>query len=103
MTLAPLEDLSDPDVPAPVAADESGRSSQVFLVEAIARSGSAKRRAVASGRDIYAIAAPLVVEAARRVLSKPLEPTGVFPPGQIFDAPDFLRSLSPDHLTLENP
>jgi short subunit dehydrogenase-like uncharacterized protein len=103
MTLAPLEDLSDPDVPAPVAADESGRSSQVFLVEALARSGGAKRRAVAAGRDIYAISAPLVVEAARRVLSRPFESTGVFSPGEIFDAPDFLRSLSPNHLTVEIP
>lgn len=103
MTLAPLEDLSDPNVPPPVAADESGRSSQMFLVEAVVRLGSAERRAVASGRDIYAIAAPLVVEAARRVVSRPLETTGVFAPGQMFDAPDFLRSLSPTHLTVEIP
>lgn len=62
MTVAAVKDLSDPELSPPVAADESGRSSQTFLVEVVARSGGAERRAAASGRDIYAISAPLVVE-----------------------------------------
>src|SRR5262249_31083024 len=33
MNLAPLADLRDPKTPAPAAADESGRSSQVFLMD----------------------------------------------------------------------
>jgi len=45
MTLAPLKDLSGPDLSAPAAVDESGRSSQTFLVEAVARLGNAERRA----------------------------------------------------------
>jgi hypothetical protein len=49
MTLAPLEDLDDPDLSPPPATDESGRSAQTFLVEVVVRSGHAERRAVARG------------------------------------------------------
>ncbi|HEV2903845.1 MAG TPA: saccharopine dehydrogenase NADP-binding domain-containing protein, partial [Pyrinomonadaceae bacterium] len=65
MTVAPLKDLGDPDLSPPAAIDESGRSSQTFLVEVVVRRASALRRAVASGRDIYAVTAPLVVEATQ--------------------------------------
>ncbi len=101
MTVAAVKDLSDPDLSPPAAADESGRSSQTFLVEVVARSGSAERRAAASGRDIYAITAPLVVEATERVVSGRANKTGVVAAGEAFDARDFLRSLSPEHLSLE--
>jgi len=101
MTLAPLKDLSDPDLSPPVAIDESGRSSQTFLVEAVARVGSEERRAVARGRDIYAITAPIVAEATRRVVCGLAETTGVVAAGEAFDARDFLRSLCPEHLSLE--
>lgn len=101
MTLAPLKDLFVPDT-APVAADESGRSSQIFLVEAVVRSGDEERRAVASGRDIYAVTAPIVVEAAERILGRMIENPGVVTAGELFDAVDFLSSLSPESL-LFNP
>jgi len=101
MTVAAVKDLSDPDLSPPAAIDESGRSSQMFLVEVVARSGSAERRAAASGRDIYAITAPLVVEATERVVSGRANKTGVVAAGEAFDARDFLRSLSPEHLSLE--
>ena len=101
MTVAAVKDLSDPDLSPPAAADESGRSSQMFLVEVVVRSGSAERRAAASGRDIYAITAPLVVEATERVVSGRANKTGVVAAGEAFDARDFLRSLSPEHLSLE--
>ncbi len=52
MNLAPIADIHNPDTPAPTAADESGRSSQIFLMEVIVRKGNAERRAVARGRDI---------------------------------------------------
>jgi hypothetical protein len=59
MTVAPLRDLSDPDLSPPAAIDESGRSSQTFLVEVVARLAGKERRALASGRDIYAVTARL--------------------------------------------
>jgi hypothetical protein len=101
MTIAAIEDLSDPDLSPPAAVDESGRSSQTFLVEVVARRGSAERRAVARGRDIYAITAPLVVEATQRVVKGLSGTTGVVAAGEIFDAGDFLRSLCPAHLSFE--
>jgi len=100
MTLAPLQDLADPDTPPPVAIDDTGRSSQTFLVEAVVRRAGAERRAVARGRDIYAITAPLVVEALQRVVGGQIAVTGVVTAGQIFPARDFLAALAP-HLAFE--
>jgi Saccharopine dehydrogenase NADP binding domain len=100
MTRAAVDDLSDPAAPPPEAVDESGRSSQTFLVEAVVRRRGEERRAVASGRDIYAISAPLVVEAARRVVGGLVKTAGAFTAGEAFDARDFLMSLSPEPLAL---
>jgi hypothetical protein len=95
-----VDDLHAPDPSGPVAVDERGRSAQTFLVEVVARSAGAERRAVASGRDIYAVTAPLVVEAAFRILTGAGDTVGVASVGARFDAKDFLTSLSPEHLTL---
>jgi len=95
MTTEAAGDLSAPDTPAPTAADDNGRSDQTFLVDAVVRSGGTERRAVASGRDIYAVTAPLVVEAVQRILTGRTRTVGVASAGEIFDAPDFLRALSP--------
>ncbi|MET7698691.1 saccharopine dehydrogenase NADP-binding domain-containing protein [Streptomyces sp. NPDC005485] len=100
MTAEAARDVVSPDTPAPAAADESGRSDQTFLIDAVVRSGGTERRAVARGQDIYAVTAPLVVEALDRVLSGRTHAVGVASAGQMFDAPDFLRALSP-HITLE--
>jgi Trk K+ transport system NAD-binding subunit len=101
MNDAPITDLHNPDTPAPEAADESGRSSQAFLMEVIARQGTAARRALAHGRDIYAVTAPIVVEATRRAVDGLARITGVVAAGEVFDARDFLRSLAPAHLFFE--
>jgi short subunit dehydrogenase-like uncharacterized protein len=94
MNLAPLAHLHDPQTPPPRAADDSGRSGQKFLMEVIARSGDEERRATARGRDIYAFTAPLVVEAAERILDGRAGGVGTFAPGELFDARDFLASLT---------
>jgi saccharopine dehydrogenase-like protein len=101
MNLAPITDIRDPDTPAPTAADESGRSSQIFLMEATARRGTAGRRAVVRGRDIYAITAPIVVEATNRVVNGLSKRTGVVAAGEAFAARDFLMSLGSSHLSFE--
>jgi Saccharopine dehydrogenase NADP binding domain len=101
INLAPITDIRDPDTPAPAATDESGRSSQIFVMEAIARRGTAERRAVVRGRDIYAITAPIVVEATHRVVNGLAKKTGVVAAGEVFAAQDFLMSLSPSHLSFE--
>jgi NAD(P)-dependent dehydrogenase (short-subunit alcohol dehydrogenase family) len=99
MTRAAVDDLSRPGMLPPEAADESGRSAQTFVVEVVVRRHGEERRAVASGRDIYAISAPLVVEAARRVVTGLVETFGAFTAGEAFDARDFLTSLSPEPLS----
>ena len=100
MNLAPINDIHDPATPAPTAADESGRSSQIFLVEVRARKGLDERRAWARGQDIYAIAAPIVVEAAERAVAGLTKRYGVAAAGDAFDARQVLDSLSPAHLSL---
>jgi hypothetical protein len=70
-------------------------------MEAMARKGTAERRAVARGRDIYAITAPIVVEATQRAVNGLIKTTGAVAAGEAFDAQDFLKSLAPSHLSLE--
>jgi NAD(P)-dependent dehydrogenase (short-subunit alcohol dehydrogenase family) len=101
MNLHPLKDLRDTTTPAPTAADSSGRSAQTFLLDVVVRKGNQFRRATAMGRDIYAVSAPLIVEATVRIIEHSAKPRGAFAPGQIFDARDFLQTLSPEHFTVE--
>jgi hypothetical protein len=98
---APLADLRDATTPPPKPADASGRSAQTFLVEVVAQSGNVTRRARASGRDIYAVTAPLVCEALARILDDARARGGAFAPGELFDAADFLKALTPEHLSFE--
>ncbi|MCO1594026.1 saccharopine dehydrogenase NADP-binding domain-containing protein [Micromonospora sp. RHAY321] len=100
MTTDAANDLAAPDAAAPSAVDERGRSAQTFTVDVIVRSGDTQRRVVASGQDIYAISAPLAVEAVRRILAGQTRTSGVASAGEIFDAPDFLRALSA-HISVE--
>jgi NAD(P)-dependent dehydrogenase (short-subunit alcohol dehydrogenase family) len=90
---APLRDLRDPATPEPIATDERGRSNQLFVVEAVVRNGGEERRVSASGRDIYAITAPIVVEAVERVCAGPHRSAGAFALGQLLDASEFLQAL----------
>jgi len=53
------------------------------------------------GRDIYAITAPIVVEATHRVVNGLARRTGVVAAGEAFAAQAFLMSLSPTHLSFE--
>ncbi|MGW4380100.1 saccharopine dehydrogenase NADP-binding domain-containing protein [Kitasatospora sp. NPDC004531] len=94
MTANAAADLSAPDAAPPTAVDEHGRSAQTFTVDVLVRSGAAARRACVTGRDIYAVTAPLAVEAVDRVLTARTRTTGVASAGAIFDAPSFLHALS---------
>jgi short subunit dehydrogenase-like uncharacterized protein len=94
-----LRDVRDTTTPAPQPADETGRSAQVFLVEAIVRKGGQTRRIAAQGRDIYAFSAPLICEAVQRILDGRARGSGAQAPGTAFDARDFLNALAPEHLS----
>jgi short subunit dehydrogenase-like uncharacterized protein len=101
MTLAPLSDISGPEMSPTEAVDARGRSAQIFLLQAVARLGSRRRTAIARGQDIYAVSAPLVVEAVRRLLLHPGKWRGVVTAGELGDARSYLEALSPRHLSLE--
>jgi hypothetical protein len=101
MTMAAVSDVIDPDSPAPAPVDESGRSSQTFVVEVVARRGQEERRALGKGQDIYAITAPLIVEAVERIIRDATIRPGVYAAGEVFDAHSFLQALDPEHLSFE--
>lgn len=102
MAVEAARDLARSDTPAPSAIDEVGRSDQTFVVDVVVSAGGVERRATARGKDIYAVTAPLAVEAVQRILAGATRTTGVASAGAMFDAADFLRALSPD-LTVELP
>jgi hypothetical protein len=94
--------LASEDTLAPEPVDASGRSDQMFVVDVVVCAGGVERRATARGQDIYAVTAPLVVEAVRRILAGQTRTAGVASAGAMFDAADFLRALTP-HLSVELP
>jgi Saccharopine dehydrogenase NADP binding domain len=96
MNSAPLRDLKDPRTPPPTASDPSGRSSQRFLLDVQALSGTRWTRLAVTGHDIYAVTAPIVVEACAQVLANPPTVGGAYAPGELFDADGFLAQLAPD-------
>ncbi|MEU4558661.1 saccharopine dehydrogenase [Actinoplanes sp. NPDC023936] len=81
------------------AGDSSAVAAQTFVVDVRVRRGGVERRVVASGSDIYAISAPLAVEAVARILDGRTRAAGVVSAGAAFDAEDFLRAMSA-HLTV---
>jgi hypothetical protein len=97
MNLAPLRDLRDAATPPPLAVDASGCSAQRFALDVIVTRQGATRRATAQGRDIYAITAPLVVEALERVLDGRARGAGAYSAGSAFDAREFLAALARRH------
>jgi len=103
INLAPMEDIHNSNTPPPQPVDDTGRSSQIFLMEVVVRSGDKARRGVVTGRDIYAITAPLIVEATIRIAERMIKKTGVVCAAEVFDAADFLKSLSPEHLLIDIP
>ena len=102
MAVEAARDLGSQDTPAPQAVDGEGRSDQTFVVDVVVSAGGVERRAVARGQDIYAITAPLAVEAVQRILAGRVRTAGggVASAGAMFDAQDFLRALKP-YLSVE--
>lgn len=94
LNTASLDELRDATTPRPAAVDEEGRSSQLFVVDVVVRRGSDTRRLSASGRDIYAVSAPIVTEGVVRLLDGRHRGPGALAPGQAFDASDVLAALA---------
>jgi short subunit dehydrogenase-like uncharacterized protein len=93
LTLSSLQEIRDATTPPPQASDAQGRSAQRFEMVVQAGEGASARTAVARGQDIYALSAPLVVEAAERMLQPSFSRSGALALGEAFDARHFLRAL----------
>jgi hypothetical protein len=90
-----LRDVGDPTTAPPEPSDERGRSSQRFVMDVLVRWGERRRRATALGQDIYAISAPIVVEALERILAgEAAAGPGVRSLGEVVDATAFLEALT---------
>jgi short subunit dehydrogenase-like uncharacterized protein len=96
MNEAPLNDLRNSTTPPPQSVDAIGRSTQTFVMDVFASGDGQSRRIAAFGRDIYAVTAPLVVEACMRLLSQTRREGGTFAPAELFDPQDFLAALGSD-------
>jgi len=101
MNETPLSHLRSADTPAPHAVDPVGRSAQRFLLEVVVRRNHVERRCTASGQDIYAVTGPLVAEAVTQLMASHGQHQGAFSAGAIFNAREFLQTLSPMHLALD--
>ena len=96
-----LDDIQSSTTPTPKPADETGLSSQRFVVDVVATRDGSTRRMIAQGRDIYAFSAVLACEGVERLLEGNFSCAGAQPPGIIFQAQELLAALVPNHLTFE--
>jgi short subunit dehydrogenase-like uncharacterized protein len=95
-----IDDLRAETSEGPNSIDTKNRSSQIFNIQVVATSGDKIKTISAHGQDIYAVTAPLVVEAAIRILGNQQLVRGVTTLGQTFDVADFLKSLSGDDIEI---
>jgi short subunit dehydrogenase-like uncharacterized protein len=101
LTAKPLADLRDPSTPAPQPVTPDGRSAQQFRMECVVRRGQEERHAAASGTDIYAVSAPLVVALAEHVVSG--SSAGALTPAQVVEASTLLSALGDSGMSFEGP
>lgn len=98
LTQSSLDEIRDTATPPPSRNDARGRSAQCFEMVVQVREGATLRTAIARGQDIYAVSAPLVVEAAARMMQPGFNRFGARSLAQAVDAKEFLAALSPEHL-----
>jgi len=88
-----LADIRDGSTSPPTAADDSGRSAQRFeLVVRLVQDGITKTAGV-RGQDIYAVTAPIVIEAALRLLAPSYRRSGALALAEAVDPTELIRSL----------
>ena len=88
-----LQDVRDATTPTPTAVDDRGHSAQRFELVVQLTQGGVTRTAGARGQDIYAVTAPIVVEAARRLLAPGYQRSGALTLAQAVDPEELLRAL----------
>ena len=88
-----LDDIRDASTPPPTATDDSGRSAQRFELVVQLMQDGVIRTAGVRGQDIYAVTAPIVIEAARRLLAPSYRHSGALALAEAFDPVELLRAL----------
>lgn len=95
LNIGSLTDLSNPSTPPPIVLADMGRSAQRFTLDVKVELEGEQRRATAVGHDIYAVTAPILVQACLTLLEATAPSAGVQPPGEIFAARAFLEAMAP--------
>lgn len=88
-----LDDIHNASTPAPTAVDDSRRSAQRFELEVRLVQNSVTRTASVRGQDIYAVTAPIVIQAALRLLSPSYRHSGALALAEAVDPVELLRAL----------
>ena len=91
---AALADIRDASTPPPKAVDDSGGSAQRFELVVRLHQNGETRIAGVRGQDIYAVTAPVVIEAAQRLLDPSFERSGALALGEAIPAVEVLRALN---------
>ena len=100
MTVSTLREVFSPDAPSPGRVNDQERADSRFTVVAVVSDGELERRTVATGRDIYGITAPMIVDATRALLTT--RQSGVLAFSQVAPPTDVIGRLQRTHgLTVE--
>jgi short subunit dehydrogenase-like uncharacterized protein len=91
MTASTLREVFGPDAPSPARVSDQERADSWFTVMAVVSDGEVDRRTVATGRDIYGITAPIIVDATRALLST--RQSGVLAVSQVAPPTDLIARL----------
>jgi len=98
-----LDDIRDATTRPPTAVDDSGRSAQRFeLVVQLVQDG-VTTTAGARGQDIYAVTAPIVIEAALRLLAPSYRHSGALALAEAVDPVELLHALHDRALEITLP
>jgi hypothetical protein len=102
ISLNAIEDIRNETTPEPTPADKKNRSSQHFCMQVVASNKNNSKTIIAQGKDIYAVTAPLVVEATKRILQGDFKINGTTTLGQTFNVSNFLKSLNQDDILISS-
>jgi hypothetical protein len=95
MTASTLREVFSPDAPPPGLVSDEERADSRFMVVVVVSDGALERRTVASGRDIYGITAPMIVDATTALLST--RQSGVLALSQVAPPADLIGRLHRTH------
>lgn len=88
-----LDDIRDATTPPPTGVDDRGRSAQRFELVVQLMQDGVIRTAGVRGQDIYAVTAPIVIEAALRLLAPSYRHSGALALAEAVDPVELLRAL----------